>query len=104
MVRRSRSRRDRWQGSVMCCKLCPEWGRLDGTAVELQEEAVFTSTQTQYPIAVRSQTPAGARCLAPVDQGTAALRMRCLRQRHRRPRQLRRCEPGGLIEWAAYRR
>ncbi len=55
-------------------ELRPEWRRSHGTAVELQEESVFTSPQTQDPIPVWSQTAMGASGrVAPLDQRAIAL-------------------------------
>ena len=68
--------------AVIGRELRAEWRRPHGTAVELQEEAVFTSPQTQYPIPVWSQTAVGTSCcVAPLDQRTAALGTRCTGER-----------------------
>src|SRR5712671_1356258 len=46
--------------AVISRELRPEWRRSHGTAVELQEESVFTLPQTRDPIPVWSQTAMGA--------------------------------------------
>jgi hypothetical protein len=62
-------------------ELCPERRRSNRTAIKLQEEAVFVSAQTEYPVPVWPQAPmsAGGR-VAPLHQRTAALHTRCARQ------------------------
>jgi len=62
-------------------ELSPERRRSNGTAVKLQEEAVFVSPQSEYPVSVWPQAPMSAGgCVAPLHQRTAVLRTRCARQ------------------------
>jgi hypothetical protein len=60
--------------AVIGGELRAEWRRPHGTAVELEEESVVTSPQTQYPIPVWSQPTVGASGrVAPLDQRSIAL-------------------------------
>jgi hypothetical protein len=66
--------------AVISRELRAEWRQTHGTAVELQEESVFTSPQMEYSIPVSSQpTVSASGCVAPLDQRTVALRARCMR-------------------------
>src|SRR5207302_1659465 len=60
--------------AVIGRELRAEWRRTHGTAVELQEESVVASPQTQYPIPVWSQPTVGASGrVAPLDQRAITL-------------------------------